>query len=54
MVNVFHFKKKSKFGSTYTMCCIKLFAKIFGVMSKIQSKYNVIISKSKTLLELKG
>jgi hypothetical protein len=36
------------------MCCIELFVKTFGVMAKVQSKYNVIISKSKTNLELKG
>jgi hypothetical protein len=36
------------------MCCIKLFTMTFGVMAKVQSKYNVIISKLKTFLELKG
>jgi hypothetical protein len=36
------------------MCCIKLFVETFGVMAKVQSKYNLIISKSKTLFKLKG
>jgi hypothetical protein len=50
---MFSFFQKSKFGNINTMCCIKLFAETFGVMAKLQSKYNMIISKSKTLLELK-
>jgi hypothetical protein len=50
----FSFFKKSKFGGTNTMCYIKLFVKTLGAMAKVQPKYNVIISKSKTLLELKG
>jgi len=44
---------KSKIGGTNTICCIKLFADTFGAMAKVQSKYNVIILKLKTLLELK-
>jgi hypothetical protein len=54
MVEFFHFFKKSKFCDTNAMCCIKLFTRTFGVMAKVQSKYNVIIFKSKTFIELKG
>jgi hypothetical protein len=51
----FSFFKKSKFVGTNTMyCIIKLFVETFGVMAKVQSKYNVIISKSKSFLDLKG
>jgi len=53
MVEIFHLLKKSKFGGTNTMN-IKLFVKTFGVMAKVQSKYNVVISKFKSFLELKG
>ncbi len=49
----FSFFQKSKFGGTNTICCIKLFVETFGAMAKVQSKYNVIILKFKTLLELK-
>jgi hypothetical protein len=51
---MFHFVKKLLFGGINTMCWIKLFARTFGDMAKRLSRYNVIISKSKTLLELKG
>jgi hypothetical protein len=44
--------QKSKFGGTNTICCIKLFVETFGVMAKVQSKYNVIILKFKTHLKL--
>jgi hypothetical protein len=54
MVQIFHLLKKSKFGGTNTMSCIKLFVKTFGAMAKVQSKYYVMISKSKLFLKLKG
>jgi len=34
------------------VCCVTLFVGTFIVMDKIQWKYNMIISKSKTLLVL--
>ncbi len=46
---IFHFFKKLEFGGTNTMCCIKLFVDTFSAMAKVQW----IMSKSKTLLELK-
>jgi hypothetical protein len=54
MVEILHLFKKPKFGDINTMSCIKLFVGTFGAMAKIQSKYNVMISKSKSLLKLKG
>jgi hypothetical protein len=33
---IFHFFKKSMFGGTNTMCCIKLFVETFNVMAKVQ------------------
>jgi hypothetical protein len=54
MVKFFHLFKKSKFGGANTVFCIKLFVGTFGAMAKIQSKYNVMISKSESFLELKG
>jgi hypothetical protein len=54
MVEFFHFLKTSKFDDIKTMCFVKLFIKTFVIMIKVQPKYNVIISKSKTLVELEG
>jgi len=54
MVEFFHFFKTSKFDGINTMCCVNMFIGTFIVMARIQSNYNVIISKSKILLELVG
>jgi hypothetical protein len=54
MVENLHLLKKPKFGGTNTMSCIKLFVRTFGSMAKVQSKYTMMISKSKSLIELKG
>jgi len=33
---IFNFFKKSMFGGTNIMCCIKLFVETFNVMAKVQ------------------
>ncbi len=45
----FLFFQKIKVWWCNTMCCIKLFVGTFDVMAKVQSKYNVIISKFKSV-----
>jgi hypothetical protein len=54
MVEICHFLKTSKFDGIKTMRFVKLFIRTFVIMIKVQPKYNVIIFKSKTLLELEG
>ncbi len=44
----FSFSKNQSLVVLHLHVCITLFAKTFDAMAKVQSKYNMIIFKSKT------